>query len=1027
MRYFYSVLFGFLFFNLALGQKVQTDEGVLIDSNVSMCSGTYSFDWNNAQPPRPVNFKSIMQEQSEEYSKYSFTTESEWDSLRGGAKTKSSTASKSMVCTLNKRVFGWHPYWMGTAYNNYDWDLLSDLSYFSYEVNASNGNAITTHNWLTAPVVTAAQNNGVNVNLCVTLFSSHATFLGSSSSQQTLITNLISLVQQRNAKGVNIDFEGVPSSQSAAFTAFMISLCNQMHAAVPNSEVSIALPAVNWSGVYDVASMEPYVDLFCIMGYDYYWSGSTTAGPTDPLYNFQTSYNYTLSRSVTYYLNNGVPASKLILGLPYYGREWPTSSNTIPSSTTANGVSRTYDFVRTNSTGNYTNGQWDANSFTPYFVYNSGGWNQCFIDNAYSLGKRYDMVNQRGIAGIGIWALGYDDGHTELWDKIREKLSNCGTVPCTDTIYDMGGPNRNYYDNENYTYTIAPAGANMVSLAFGSFNVELNYDTLWLYDGPNTGSPLIGAYTGTNSPGTVTSTGSAITVRFKSDGSTVNPGWTAVWNCIIDNTPPTTLVSAPAGWVTQNFTASFTDTDNTGGTGIEKRFYQVLEYDGTEWRANNSRGFFSDNFDTAIHPDWTIASGAWTITSGYLNQTDQNNANTNIYAPLTQNLSNKYLYHWSGKIDGTGTNRRAGFHFFCDDGSQTNRGNSYFVWFRADQSQLQFYKVVNNTFSSPVSTVPLTINGGTWYDYKVTFDRITGKMDVYVNDVLAGSWTDPSPYSSGSYISFRSGDCDYMVNNLKVYRSRPSSVTVTVGAAAGNDIRYQNPNPSSPSGRVKSIVNDSAGNLSSIAFQDVNVDWTAPADVTTLYDGTSADIDTASSLSQLSANWSASSDQHSDVAAYWYAIGTAPGATDVAGWTNNGPGTNVTVSPLSLTNGQVYYFSVRAENGAGLLSNVTTSDGQVSFTSTGINEQQNVFGLSAWPNPFTGTTTVTYSLSSESTVALQLIDVTGKLISIMNEKRQARGEHTVTIDSHELHLARGIYVLKLMINDKAAFVKLAVN
>jgi spore germination protein YaaH len=986
---------------------------------------------DDAPVPRPAGMKSIMQEQAEEYAGYNYTTDQQWDELRDASAGRSHTANsnsanKSMVCTLNKRVFGWHPYWNGTTYNNYNWSLLSDLSYFSYEVDANTGNAISTHGWSTATVVSVAQANGVNVNLCVTLFSSHATFLGSATSKQTLISNLISAVQQRNAKGVNIDFEGVPSAQSAAFTAFMIDLCNQMHAAVANSEVSIALPSVNWSNTYDVASMTPYVDLFCIMGYDYYYGGSSTAGPTDPLYNFETTYNYTLSKSITSYLAAGVPKSKLILGLPYYGREWPTAGSTPPSSTTGSGVSRTYDYVRTNSTGVYNTAQWEANSFTPYYSYNNGSWHQCFINSAWSMGKRYDVVNQRGIAGIGIWALGYDDGYTELWDKISEKFSSCGTIACTDTIYDMGGPNRNYNNSEAYTYTIAPIGANSLSLSFSSFNLETNYDSLWLYNGASASSPLIGAYTGTNSPGTINSAGSALTLRFKSDGATVAPGFTAVWNCTIDNTAPTTQVSVPSGWVTQSFTSVFTDVDNTGGTGIEKSFYQVLEFDGTEWRANNTNGFFSDNFDAAIHPDWTSASGVWAITNTYLHQSDQANTNTNIYAPLTQNLSNRYLYNWAGKIDGTGTNRRAGFHFFCDDGSQANRGNSYFVWFRADQSQLQFYKVVNNTFGTPVATFTLTTAPNVWYDYKVLYDRITGKMDVYVNDVLTGSWTDPSPYSNGSYISFRSGDCDYMVNNLKVYRSRPSSVTVTVGPGSTNDIRYQSPSPTSTAGRIKSIVKDAAGNLSAVASQDVLVDWTPSTSTVPVSDGTTADIDTTNSLTQLSANWAAAADPNSGVVAYWYAIGTTPGATNIVNWTNNSLATNVTHTGLSLVNGQIYYFSVKAEDGAGLISSIVSSDGQVPWLTTGITEEANDFALAAYPNPFTSSTTINYALSAGTNVSMQLMDVTGKLVSIVNEKQPA-GRHSTTVDAQALGLAKGIYLLRIEACGKAAFIKLAVN
>lgn len=487
---------------------------------------------------------SIHSEQSEYYSKFNFTSEAEWDSLRAaenGFVAVSRKNNPSVACTLQKRVYGWNPYWAGSAYNNYKWNLLSDLCHFSYEVNVNNGQAISTHNWLTDPAVTAAKNNGVKISLCATMFSNHATFLTNATSKQTFINNMISLVQQRGGNGCNIDFEAVPAAQSANLTAFMIDLCNQMHAAIPGSEISVALPAVDWSAVWDVNAMANYVDLFIIMGYDYYWGGSTTAGPTDPLYNFDPGYNYTLTKSVTYYLNKGVPRNKLLLGLPYYGREYVTGSNTIPSSVVnpPNSVTRTFTVVKTNASGNYGTPLWDANSFSNYYTYNNGSWNQCFINNGFSLGKRFDIVNQFGIGGIGIWALSYDDGYMDYWNKIEQKFTDCATVPCSDTLYDMGGPNRNYYDNENYTYTIAPTGASSVSLAFTSFNTQSGSDVLSIYDGPSTASPLIGNYSGTTGPGTVNSTGSSLTLKWTSSASTVNSGWRAVWSCA--SSPPANL------------------------------------------------------------------------------------------------------------------------------------------------------------------------------------------------------------------------------------------------------------------------------------------------------------------------------------------------------------------------------------------------------------------------------------------------------------------------------------------------------
>lgn len=498
--------------------------------------------------------KSVHQEQSEYYSQFNFKEQKQWDSLRlaeNGMPHSSEKNVPSFACNLQKRVFGWNPYWAGSAYNNYKWNLLSDLCHFSYEVNPNNGQPITTHNWLTDPAVTAAKNNGVKISLCATLFSNHATFLTNASSKQTFINNIISLIQQRGANGCNIDFEGVPASQSANLTAFMIDLCNQMHAAIPGSEVSVALPAVDWSAVWDVNAMANHVDLFIIMGYDYYWGGSTTAGPTDPLYNFDPSYNYTLTKSITYYLNKGVPRNKLLLGLPYYGREYVTTSNTIPSSVVnpPNSVTRTFTFVKTNASGNYSAQLWDANSFSPYYVfYNNGNWNQCFINSGYSIGKRFDIVNQFGIGGIGIWALSYDNGYMDYWNKIEEKFTDCAIIPCSDTIYDMGGPNGNYYNNEDYTFTIAPTGAAGVSLSFTSFNTQSGNDVLSIYDGPTTTSPLIGNYSGTSSPGTVNSSGSSLTLKWISNTSTVSSGWMAVWNCTFPS--PTNLS------VTQNYCPS---------------------------------------------------------------------------------------------------------------------------------------------------------------------------------------------------------------------------------------------------------------------------------------------------------------------------------------------------------------------------------------------------------------------------------------------------------------------------------------
>jgi spore germination protein YaaH len=501
-----------------------------------------------AQTP---SLPSVHEEELNYYNSLGTMTNAQWDKINGYSPMPTKRQPRSN-CPLDKIVFGWHPYWVGSAYNNYDWNLLSDLSYFSYEVDVATGNALSTHNWATATVIDVAKANGVRVNLCVTLFSGHATFFGNPTAQQTLISNLISMIQSRGADGVNIDFEGIPSSQKTKFTDFMIDLSTQMHAAIPGSQVSSVLYAVDWNNVFDVATLAPYVDLFIIMGYDYYWTNSTTAGPNDPLYHYiSNSYQYSLSRSITDYMSKGLPADQLVLGLPYYGREWTVAGNTIPSATTGSGVARTYKTVQDNNSGNYNNRQWHAPSETPYYSFNDGtDWRQCFAMDEDGLEKRLEVVQLRGLAGMGIWALGYDDGYNELWNVIEDKMTTCRVEACVDTLYDMGGPDRNYYNKEEYIYTLNPQnGAYPLSLNFTTFDVELNYDYLKLYDGVDTTAPLIGVYTGTSSPGSLTANSGAVTFWFDSDGATTAPGWEVIYNCNLPANilPDTVILGSSSG------------------------------------------------------------------------------------------------------------------------------------------------------------------------------------------------------------------------------------------------------------------------------------------------------------------------------------------------------------------------------------------------------------------------------------------------------------------------------------------------
>jgi hypothetical protein len=116
-------------------------------------------------------------------------------------------------------------------------------------------------------------------------------------------------------------------------------------------------------------------------------------------------------------------------------------------------------------------------------------------------------------------------------------MGNNTSTTCSGTFYDSGGPDNNYSDNENYTYTFNPGttGAN-IQAVFSAFAVEeeatCSYDWLKVFNGPDVSSPLLGTYCGTTIPGPFISTTGPLTFQFHSDYSTNLAGWVADISCV---------------------------------------------------------------------------------------------------------------------------------------------------------------------------------------------------------------------------------------------------------------------------------------------------------------------------------------------------------------------------------------------------------------------------------------------------------------------------------------------------------------
>lgn len=106
---------------------------------------------------------------------------------------------------------------------------------------------------------------------------------------------------------------------------------------------------------------------------------------------------------------------------------------------------------------------------------------------------------------------------------------------CGAIFYDNGGPNGQYTNNLNMVLTIYPdTEGGIVQVEFQSFELESNYDFLYIYDGTSVSATQIGQYTGNSSPGVVTATNAAGALTFKltSDTSVTKEGWVAYVSCL---------------------------------------------------------------------------------------------------------------------------------------------------------------------------------------------------------------------------------------------------------------------------------------------------------------------------------------------------------------------------------------------------------------------------------------------------------------------------------------------------------------
>lgn len=341
-----------------------------------------------------------------------------------------------------KEVIGFLPFWNRSALHDLHYDLLTQVIFFALQIDPDGSlkkrmsDGTREPGWSTyqsqvfGAFARQAKSSGARVLISIQALDQETieAVVNDPQRRSRVIQQVVGVIEQKNLDGVNIDFEyaGIPSPQTAKnFTQFVKEFDNALSRLNPNLLVSVDIyaDAMRRPRLWDVPAIAELVDQVIIMAYDFHRPSSPVAGPIAPLRGAPLFWDNDIVTLLTE-MSAQIPLTKLILGVAYYGYEWRTTSEELYAPTyPKSGSLATYKRIASIIDQKRPQLFWDETSLSPVAIYQEQGEiRQIYYENETSLGIKYDFVNESGLAGIAIWALGYDGPYPHLWSLLAEKF-----------------------------------------------------------------------------------------------------------------------------------------------------------------------------------------------------------------------------------------------------------------------------------------------------------------------------------------------------------------------------------------------------------------------------------------------------------------------------------------------------------------------------------------------------------------------------------------------------------------------------
>jgi chitinase len=277
---------------------------------------------------------------------------------------------------IGKRVVGYLPeYEYSTVFSKLDFGLLTHANYFSISANTdgtlNTGNVNASHLNSAVGAFHAAGDT-----ISITVGFSFKTLANNATARAAFANNIVNYALAHNLDGIDIDWEP-PAGNSYAPYGLLIS---DLYAKAHPQHMLITAAVNPWTNEIPVNAVNTYMDWLNVMCYDFAPANHST-------------YSDSVSGMVDW-TNYGVVRSKLVMGVPFYGRSGTTWDNT---------VSKTYNSILNDYRS--LHGAYPPPGIDSYAASSGATY---YFNGVTTIEKKAAYVRDNGYGGMMTWELGQD-------------------------------------------------------------------------------------------------------------------------------------------------------------------------------------------------------------------------------------------------------------------------------------------------------------------------------------------------------------------------------------------------------------------------------------------------------------------------------------------------------------------------------------------------------------------------------------------------------------------------------------------